>query len=233
MPTCYFIVTTETAKKLVDETNLNKLNNYLNNGTNEELIDVGKHLTAPWVNNDNTYEERLYHILSYATDKSNLTVLNHFRDKIDTNYVPDGNAYNLIDLAIENYADDYNVNIPENNENKYDTIIFLIKSQLKNYDVVDADYPSRRLVSFLDRYDNYDLLTALVREYDVSLWDVYHYSIAWGYPKVFDKLLDKFYDLIDFNWTKGALEIANRFEQHDTIKHVINKLHVVKPDLKL
>ena len=108
MPIEYYIVTTNFVSNLVDNNNLDKLDDYLINGSSEDqelYNDMNKALVAPCITVKNSYKEKLYHILSYATDVANLNVLNYYIDKIDVNYYSDGNSYNLIHLSIENYIE--------------------------------------------------------------------------------------------------------------------------------
>lgn len=64
-------------------------------------------------------ELHAYHILSYATLTANTRVLKRFAKYFDHTYRPDGNAYDLVNLAIENYitdddSDDSNESIESN-----------------------------------------------------------------------------------------------------------------------
>lgn len=214
MPTHYFIITNDTVKTLVNATNLNGLDNYL---LPNELAETS--------NTSVTFDERLYHILSYATDVANLTVLNHFNDKINIDIRPDGNAYNLVDLSIENYINNYT----KNNTIYFDIVMCLVEAQIKNHGTISCSL--RQLIKFCDTNDNYDLLTILVRKYNISLWDIYHYSIAWNNPKVFDKLISEFSEIIDFEWTKSAIDMAYQFDHDDIICHVVDKIKTCCPKL--
>ena len=149
--------------------------------------------------------------------------------------MPDGNAYNLINLAIENFVDKYIVNDEDDeefetidkNKERYDIIIFLVKTQLENYPNDKVDCSMRKLIDVCDKYDDYTLVTILFRIYNISTWDMYHYSIAWGYFKVFDNLIEKFNDIIDLEWTYSALKIAERFglnKDSEMFIHVQNKI---------
>lgn len=231
MPTSYFIRTNKTVEALVNEKNLYKLDNYLTNTISPDELDESDESDES-DELDHTcsasYNEKLYHIMSYATDTANLVVLKRFSNKIDVRYRPDGNAYDLIDLAIKNYVENYVENNPCTN--RYDTIILIIEAQLKNHKCLYSSYPTRRLVKFCDEYDNYELLTTLVRKYNVSMWNMYRYSIAWGYQKVFDKITNDFKDVINFEWTLSAIGIALRFENIDIMNHVMNKMKTLHPE---
>jgi hypothetical protein len=93
--------------------------------------------------------------------------------------------------------------------------------------------------------DALDLLTLMVRTYNVSISDAYHYSIVWNYPKAFDELITNFDDIIDYAWTDLALRCALEFKKHiiqlnyntidglnnNIINYVINKFKTLKPEL--
>ena len=231
MPTCYFIITNKIVKKLVNAYNLDGLDDYLINTI--MLKDVCKSYELFEMDETErscpiSYNEKLYHILSYATYTINLVVLEHFSDKINVGFSPDGNAYNLIDLAVENYVEKYtDTNL---HTNTYKVLILIIESELKNHKTVNLDFATRRLVTFCNEYNNYKLLAILVRKYNASMSDVYHYSIVWGYQKVFDNITNDFYDVINFEWTKSAINIALRFKEIDMVCYVINKMNTLHPE---
>ena len=113
MPTCHFIITNKIVESLVDAYNLYELDDYLINTImlkdvceSYELFEMDEIEQSCPI----SYNEKLYHILSYATYTINLAVLKHFSDKINVEYLPDGNGYNLIDLAVENYVEKYKDN---------------------------------------------------------------------------------------------------------------------------
>jgi hypothetical protein len=85
----------------------------------------------------------------------------------------------------------------------------------------------------------------MVRTYNISIEDAYHYSIVWNLPKAFDILIENFDDIIDYEWTdsslSGALEFKNQIIRlkystldainNNIINHVINKFKTLKPEL--
>ena len=109
-------------------------------------------------------------------------------------------------------------------------VILIIESQLKNHKTVDVDFATRGLIKFCNEYNNYKLLTILVRKYNASVFDVYHYSIVWGCQKVFDNITNDFYDVIDFEWTEQAINIALQFKKIDMVCYVINKMNTFHPE---
>jgi len=184
---------------------------------------------APWVDDiEDSYDLRLYHILSYATEVANINVLEHFKDKINLNYTPDGNAYNLLHLAIENYVDKYLIT----NTKYYDIVILLTKSHISNHNLTPDGYLLRYLIRLGSSHSDYRLLTQLVREYNLCISDVYHYSIAWGYQDVFDYLVKNFDDLIQYDITSWAIENAVRFDHHDVAKYAGSRVAKLYPYLK-
>jgi hypothetical protein len=257
MPVCYSIVTNKTVRKYVDTNNLSALDEYMTNPDSEidntvsddddNSYDVNYNKDIPTL-----YAKKLYHITSYATDKANLLVLSHFENIIDLEYCPDGNSYELIHLAVENYIDNYSENNTIEQKKRYDTILFLLKTGFKNNCKINVELATRRLMSNIKNEeskiknnDAFDLLTLMVRTYNVSISDAYHYSIVWNYPKAFDELITNFDDIIDYAWTDLALRCAFEFKKHiiqlnyntidglnnNIINYVINKFKTLKPEL--
>lgn len=228
MPTYYNIITTNEAKKLVDTNDLNGIENYICVETlpDKILIDIEKNkIENNKIGNDHINEEKLYHILCYAVKKGNLIVLQHLKNQINIDYVPDGNAYNILDYAIKKYVTKYICN--EDNTNRYDIIILLMEVQRKNCQKNNIRDVSTHLIDFCDQYNNYDLLTLLVTKYSLSIHSIYHYSIAWNYPKVFDKIILDHKNIIDLDWTISAVETAYKFENFDIINHVLEKIKTI------
>ena len=253
MPTCYSIVTNKTVRKYVDTNNLSALDEYMinpnpeiDNTDSDDDVDFGIIYNIP------LYAEKLYHITSYATDKANLLVLSHFENIINLEYQPSGQCYDLIHLAVEKYIDNYSENNTVEQTKRYDTILFLLKSGYKNNGKIEWTGAIRRLIcnihnekSKIKNNDAFDLLTLMVRTYNISIEDAYHYSIVWNLPKVFDKLIENFDDIIDYEWTDSSLSGALEFKNHlirlkyntpdainnNIINHVINKFKTLKPEL--
>ncbi len=257
MPTCYSIVTNKTVQKYVDTNNLSALDEYMTNPDTEidntesddddDSYDVNYNKEIPTL-----YAKKLYHITSYATDKANLLVLSHFENIIDLEYQPYGNSYELIHLAVENYIDNYSKNNTKEQQKWYDTILFLLKTGFKNNGKIDAELATRQIMSNIKNEeskiknnDAFDLLTLMVRTYNVSISDAYHYSIVWNYPKAFDELIANFDDIIDYAWTDSSLRCALEYKKHiiqlnnntkdglnnNIINYVINKFKTLKPEL--
>ena len=255
MPTCYSIVTNKTVRKYVDTNNLSALDEYMTNPDTEidntesddDSYDVNYNKEIPTL-----YAKKLYHITSYATDKANLLVLSHFENIIDLEYQPDGNSYELIHLAVENYIDNYSENNTIEQKKWYDTILFLLKTGFKNNGKIGAELATRQIMSNIKNEeskiknnDAFNLLTLMVRTYNVSISDAYHCSIAWNYPKAFDELIANFDDIINYELTNSALHCALEYKKHiiqlnyntkdglnnNIINYVINKFKILKPEL--
>ena len=204
MPTSYGIDTNSIVENLVETNNIESLEIYL----------------------DGTHKDQLYHILSSAVDVSNTKVLQHFISRLICKIRPDGNSYDLLVLAVENYV--RYKDTPT--KTKQLEIIELLCEQQKRVktEIIDLDFSTRYLIKYLNENDDYELLDMLVT-YGANLWNVYHYSIAWNHPKVFDKILDKYLDLIDFEWTESAIDIAYQFDHNDIVTHVLDKIKVKFP----
>lgn len=211
MPTYYFIITNKDVKNMVNNHELTNLEHYLNSHDIED-----------------SYDLRLYHILSYATDVANIDVLKYFKNKINLDYSPDGNAYNLLHLAIENYVNKYTTH----NTKLFDIIILLTESHIKNHNTAPSGNYLRHLISLGSKHKDYTLLTKLVREYDMCISDMYHYSIVWGHKDVFDYLISNFDDVIDYDNTFIAIEIACGFDHHDVAKYVASCVEKKYPEMK-
>ncbi len=209
MPTSYFIITNDYVKNLINRNDLQKLDFYLDESNESNQL-------------------KLYHILSYAIDIGNINVLDHFKDKINLNYSPDGNAYNLLHLAIENY-------VKTSDAKFYDITILLVRSHKSNHSDEINSYGLRDLIPFMSKHNNYKLITELVRDYNISLTDVYYYSIAWGYTNVFDYITNNLIDMInlDYDTTCLGIQMACRFDNHSTARHVAEFLENKFPEKKV
>ena len=256
MPTCYCIITNKTVKIYVNTNNLSALDEYLinpnpvidNTDSDDDVYDGVPY----YIPLDAEYDEKLYHITSYATAKANLLVLSHFENIINLEYQPSGQCYDLIHFAVENYIDNYSENNTVEQTKRYDTILFLLKSGYKNNGKIEWTGAIRRLIcnirnekSKIKNNDAFDLLTLMVRTYNISIKDAYHYSIVWNLPKAFDILIENFDDIIDYEWTNSSLSGALEFKNHlirlkyntldainnNIINHVINKFKTLKPEL--
>ena len=192
MPTSYYIVTTDIVKKLIQDNDILGLEQYL----------------------QNLEKDRVYHVLSHAVDVANTKVLNHFANLITTQYIPNGNAYNLLHLATENYVSDHK------NLDKLETIKIILENG-KNNDGnnFNSGIAMRCLIPFLNDNITDLVVLDLFVSYDISIWDLYHYSIAWNYPKVFDMILEKYSGKIDFNWLSHACNIATSFNHMEMAEY--------------
>ena len=228
MPITYYIVTTNYVSNLVNDNNFNKLDDYLINGStkNQDIYhNINNAIVAPWVNIKDSYKEKLYHILSYATDIANLNVLNYYKDKIDVNYYPDGNSYNLIHLSIENYIENYHIEDESGNKDRFDTIILLLESQIQNN--INFTISLQGLTEFCNKYNNYELVLLLLTKFNADIDFLYSSSIVNNYPKVFDWIIENFYDKISVELTKKSIEAAFNDNNDEIIKYVLNKIKTV------
>jgi len=256
MPVAYYNITTKLAIRLVEANDLENLDKYLINSIeeNKKLYDLVPNLNHYGTKNEyyedltDTYNERLYHILTWAIEKKNFFVLNYYSDKIDINYAYDeGNVYSYIHFAINNYIEEYTSDLDKNKKN-YDIIIFLIETQTKNniikhkesnstseitYNDNYIQYYSHMLSNFCDKNENYELVSELITKYDADLFKFYESCIADNLPKMFDWLIDNFYDKIDIKWTKNVILDEYRTneewinENSEIIKHVLNKIKIL------
>lgn len=224
MPTYYYIITTNEVSDLVDLKNYTELETYISSDNSQSQISDSKYCVAPWTTIQNSKNDNIYHIMSYATDTSNFDVLEHFKNHINLDFRPDGNAYNLFYLALEKYVE-------SPTKTNYDIIKLLIDSQLQNYNNLQISNYMRHLLSYCDRTDDYKLVNELLLKYNVPIDDFYHYSIAWNYKKIFDYVIENFSNIVDFNTTKSSVDIARRFDHDQMAKYVIEKVSKIIPDL--
>lgn len=110
-----------------------------------------------------------------------------------------------------------------------DIISILINSQKEQNKNINPMF--RDLIPLCKEYSDYDMINLLCREHELNIWDLYHYSIAWGYKDVFDELIERFDDLIEYRWTEHAIEIAYRFDNPDIVNHVMEKLKIKHNDV--
>lgn len=218
MPTYYYIITTDKASDLVDSKNYTELETYILSDNSEFEVSDSNYCVAPWVNIQNSKNENIYHILSYAVDTLNFDVLEHFKNHINLDFRPDGNAYNLFHLALEKYT-------KSPTEINYNIVKLLVNSQLQNHQCLKISSYMRHLLSHCDKTDDYKLVSELVLKYGVDIDDFYHYSIAWNYKKVFDYILENFSNIVDFNMTKSSVDIARRFDHDQMAVYVIEKIN--------
>lgn len=237
MPTYYYIDTTNEAKAIVDSSDIEKIDLYVNPNKDTEMSEEA--------------EKKLYHITSYATEISHNEILAYVLPIVDFSYKPDGNCYNLIYLALENYLvcynDEHDIKKPEEktlfekyireqniekfaifSNDRFQTLKLLLQHAKDTDQNEILGHASRQLISHIDKYDDWTLLDIFVNEHNICLWDVYHYSIAWNYKNVFCGIVDKYKDKINFDWNESAFDIAIRFEHNDMPIFVKNYLTNLK-----
>jgi hypothetical protein len=221
MPVHFFTITTDESDSLVNSRNFPGLTKYLTKNS-KEFDNLNESDKYDIENSDDKPQDRLYHILCGAIDTENLEVIEYFSDQIDLNESPpDGNAYDLAHLAIENYIESYS------EKGNFDVVICLIAAHHKNHPDKPLDINARGLIGLANDYDDYELITILVTQYNVSLQDFFHYSIAWSYPKVFNKIVTDLHDFIHFDYIKSSLDIAHRFDNFKMIIHVVSSLRAM------
>ena len=244
MPITYYIITNKYVKKLVDNNNLYELDNYLLNGSNvsESNIfyrDINHSCLPPWMDDCecSSYDNRLYHILSYATSIGNYRVLNYYRDKIDIdNKCNDGNAYDLVYLSIESYLKNFSTNEAENN-NRFNIIICILESQInknkqKNKQKNKFKIPVFELIYFYKNYQDYNLIYLLLTKYDQSLIEIiYKSAISSGLEHLFDWLITNFYDKINFEWSEEAFYEAYNNDNDEIIMYVLSKIKLLNNEI--
>jgi hypothetical protein len=163
---------------------------------------------------------RVNHILSCCVNSNSKALINILIKLCeDSNYPIDlninhGNEYTFIQLVIDN-IDEYEWTL-----NDVIDMITLLNNLAKDLDqniIEQMNFASRRILSqrLLSDSDRIKLIDQLI-SYEISLWNLYHYSLCWkDYTFVTEHLVDNYYNKIDFEWTQSALEIAKRFGNYD------------------
>ena len=238
MPITYYIITNKYVKNLVDNNDLYELNNYLLNGSNvnksyEFYRNMNNSCLPYWMDEceGTSYKDRLYYILSYATDVGNFFVLNYYKDKIDIDYrCNDGNAYDLVHLSIKCYVENFSVNELINN-NRYNIIICILDSQIeKNKN--NFKIPVFYLIDLYENHKDYNLIHIILTKYDQNLLeDIYKYTISSGIEDLFDWLITNFFDKINFEWSEEAFEEAYNKDNDEIIKYVLSKIKLLNYEL--
>lgn len=249
MPTECFIETTEEAQNIVDNTDIDNVSIYINTPLANTESDDPNRCAMPQCMKPSFPDDknlRIYHILSYAVDTGNIVIIKHVMDNFeyDVKYTPHGHAYDLIILAIENWIRNVKREERENTNSKPETFYKQYILEQENeltqnssshcYDVIltllkynfAMSYGLRLLINYCDRTDDYKLVDLMIRKYNCDIWDMYHYSIFWCYPKVFDYAVEHYSDLIDFNITKNSVKMIETHGSKDKNmqQHVYKKL---------
>lgn len=183
MGTYYFIVSHKSTREIVEKEDFEKIDEYIKNPKEfrppvaplfgkpvipEKYIEFAKQ------------KDGAFQIASRAVELGKENVLRHIQDKIDFSYSPDGNAYNLFDLATE--------------EGQFHLIDVLYDiSYNHGYRDIAKDqlsYSMRRLLGYCELSEEkvIEHLPVYIKK-DVNLSDVFYYSKYWEKPKVYDWLI--------------------------------------------
>ncbi len=182
MPTHFYIPTSKYIRNLVNTNNF------------EEL--------------DKNLDTEAMSILVYAVEKENKEVIKRYRDKIDVSYEKDGNSYSMITLATEKYTE---CETEEEKDKIFKMIKFIIKEHKNNKNKFpDLGYPTRLLIKYCHNTGDYRLLDEYINT-KCSLWNVFHYSIAWNYKNTYDYINANYPNLIYEDWLDSACETAKDF----------------------
>lgn len=208
MPTHYFTVTTDTAIKLVSSKKYKEIEEYIEGTlqTDEKFRDFNRY--GEWFKlSEVPFQQRLYHIMITATEYKALDVLEGIQRWITPEsieyHLKDGNVYSSLQLAAEIMSTDTDTRVYE----------FFVKIFKDSGDT--KEWYTRYLVK---NNPNFDLIDKVIQLTDCSLWNMYHYSIAWNKPGLTEYLVNNYRYKIDMDWNKDAFEIARRFESEDSLK---------------
>ena len=216
-------------KRLVKRCDFKRLVEYLTKKSEsfEGLNDSDEYTIK---NSDGNPDNRFYHILCSAIETLNFLVIQFFSDKINLNMSPpDGNCYDLLHYAIVTYMESYIDKKPDV-QYRYYIIICLMKSHITNHPYNPPDCMPRNLVEFANYNNEYKLLTALVKNFGMSLDRFFHYSIVDDNKKVFNYIVTTLYNYIDFSCLKYTFDIAYKWKQFKMIIHVVSFLRSINKE---
>jgi hypothetical protein len=215
MPTSYCVNTTKCAKYLVDNRKHDLFEGYIN-GT----LDKNKY-SEYLSDKDNSHNanSRVYYLVSHAIDKADLQVLDILSDKIDLNYIEDGNDFYPISLAIDNVI-----------EGSFDieTMLKVIDkicdiAQKRNQNISDQmNFATKFLLRLrIENEELFNLIDIFVDK-NINLWSLYHFSLVWDKLFVTEYLFENYSYKIDRSWDNSVRNIAKRFGIYDKINTFLN-----------
>jgi hypothetical protein len=162
--------------------------------------------------NDDKHGNKVFQIAGSAIDKNNYDVLKLIKNKINFNQYKDGNAYGLIHLAMENITE------YDHKKNMFYYLIDLAKETDQDIKS-ELAFASRLLICNDPDFEFIDFIIAQ----DINLWNLFHYSIVWNYPKITEHLLKNYSHKIDVEKIlPNSLKLSDRFIFPDSIKFLNN-----------
>jgi hypothetical protein len=175
--------------------------------------------------NTDDYDNTIFSILSSATDSRNIDIVKYLSDKSD----------NLVNLTVERYIQ----NLQEK-QKYYDIIELLCNCNMANNKddtLKKCEYASRQLIRYLEKSElidyDYKLLDLFIVKYNISLWNIFYYSIFWYCPNALDKILERYRYEIDDDlikkWVKDAVNmlfIYGTREKVYNIKTILQKYNI-------
>jgi hypothetical protein len=136
MPTAYYNITNNYVIQLVNKNDFFKLDEYLQDtfdASNLEPISTVGCSVCPSIGESENFEDKIYDILSYATDALNLEVLQYYNKYINNKQF-DGNTYTLLHLAIDNYQHNY---IEDKDSTYLNVLQYIIDVYIQNNIYID------------------------------------------------------------------------------------------------
>lgn len=224
----YFILTTYLAEYLVNNKLYAKITDYINGDIQINDLIVDENLMKRFINDLKQItctDERVLHISSVAVNKNNLPVLNLIRNQIKVAYDRnDGNVCTLLHIAIDNMIE--NPRTGRRKNRKYNSTMLRLLCDIakeNNEDITEELYFQS---TCLFQTKNFKLIDFFVSQ-NISLFNLYYYSIAWDHPKITKYLIDKYKSKINDDWTNWALEEAKMRNSQGSLE--LFKMHTYKP----
>jgi hypothetical protein len=171
---------------------------------------------------EHNFKSRMYHLMALCIDTGNPIALYHLKkfyfdkvdgkptDMIDIHFRPSETAYELFDLAIEDWTGmrllyrRLEINVDDHPLSDYtDIVIILLEMGYR------SEYALRHFARYCTNCEDYSLVEKLVTIYSFNLsYLLYHCAIT-DYLRVFNDLINKFKYWVDFTCLVDAMDYAH------------------------
>lgn len=228
MPTTYFLDTNGYAVFLVKKGLKQPILQYIVEGLCPDIhADENKPSFLPPLSYIQALDvkHRAHHIAIEAVENNNIDILLMTQPYLVITYVSDGNAYNLIQLATEN-----------NDIKMVEQLCVIAKEKGENY-IPIISFATRIVLGRMDRENpsenDKNFLKFFIHIWGAEIWNIFHYSIAWNKPKIFDWICKEFASKIFLSGCRKllpnveedldhALDIAIRFNSRDILQYLMD-----------
>ena len=205
MPTAYCIHRCDKAKELVNNNDIDEILKFVNENNN---IDTRIYVGIKIKEDKKMIQLNTYLICGYTVDQQKYEILDKLQDNILVNKTYDGNSFTLLHLAV--YNRDFKMlkylcNIADENGENY---------------LEGLDFTTRLMI---DENPNYEIIDYCINK-GICMWNLFHYSIAWGFRNVLDYIMLNYHDRINVKkYIGGAINTAKRFGKNEMVKYLYSK----------